>query len=93
MMLKIPGCVFYKEFECINTGCDSNYVPQFGLYVDECGLLRCKGRIGHANLPSETTDPVLLPTHHHLTDLVINEVHSVTMHTGVASTLSAIRVN
>ena len=56
-------------------------------------MLRCKGRIGHANLSSDTVNPVLLPTHHHLTNLVVKEVHSKIMHGGVASTLTAIRDN
>ena len=62
------------------TGCASNYVRQFGLHADECGVLRCKGKIGHASLSSDTVNPVLLSTHHHLTNLVIKEVHSKMMH-------------
>ena len=63
------------------------------MYFDQCGILRCKGRIGNANLPSETANPVLLPTHHHLTNLLIKEVHARMMHGGVVSTLTAIRYN
>ena len=44
-------------------------------------------------ISSDTVNPVLLPTHHHLTNLVIKEVHSKMMHGGVASTLTAIRDN
>ena len=47
----------------------------------------------HANLSFDTVNPVLLPTDHHLTNLVIKEVHSKMMHGGVASTLTAIRDN
>ena len=87
----VQSSEFAKEFECISAGVVSNYVRQFGLYVDQCGILRCKGRIGNANLPSKTANPVLLPTHHHLTNLVIKEVHARMMHGGVVSTLTAIR--
>ena len=45
----VQSKVFVKEFQSITTGCASNYVRQFGLYADECGVLRCKRRIGHAN--------------------------------------------
>ena len=65
-----------KEFQSITTGCASSYVRQFGLYADECGVLRCKGRIGHTNLSSDTVNLVLVLAHHHLTNLVIKEVHS-----------------
>ena len=56
-------------------------------------MLRRKGRIGHANLSSDTVNPVLLPTHHRLANLVIKEVHSKMMHGEVALTLTAIRDN
>ncbi len=85
----VQSSEFAKEFECITAGVVSNHVRQSGLYVDQCGILRCKGRIGNANLPSETANPVLLPTHHHLTNLVIKEVHARMMHGGVVSTLTA----
>jgi hypothetical protein len=84
---------FAKKFENISARIVLNYIRQFGLYIDQWGILRCKGRIGNANIPSETANPVLLPTHHHLTTLVIKEVHAKTMHGGVASTLTAIRDN
>ena len=63
------------------------------IYADECGVLRCKGRIGHANRSSDTVNPALLPTHHHLTNLVIKEVRSKMMHGGVASMLTAMWEN
>ena len=71
----------------------SNYVRQFGLYIDKCDVSRCKGRIGNVKLPSGTVEPVLLPTRHHLTTLVINEVHAKVMHGGVGLTLTSIRDN
>ena len=64
-----------------------------GLYIDKCDISRCKGRIGNVKLPSETVEPVLLPTRHHLTTLVINEVHAKVMDGGVGLTLTSIRDN
>jgi hypothetical protein len=89
----VQSNVFAKEFESIKTGCASNYVRQFNLYVDEQGILRCRGRIGNSSLPSETVNPVFLPNNHHFTELIIKEVHSRMMHSGVKSTLTAVRDN
>ena len=38
------------------------YVSQFGLYLDEDQLIRCKGRIGNSSLPPESKNPVFLPS-------------------------------
>ena len=64
---------------------------QFGLHVDENGLLRCKGRLGNADLPVSTRHPVLLCKKHPLTSLVVREAHERVMHNGVKETLTEIR--
>ena len=61
-----------------------------GLYEDELGLLRCRGRIGKAKIAFETRFPILLPRSHHLTDLIINDAHERVYHNGVKETLAEI---
>jgi hypothetical protein len=63
----------------------------FGLYVDEQSLIRCAGRIKNAHLPNSSKCTVLLPKNHHFTNLVIQEVHHQTSHSGINQTLSSLR--
>ena len=63
---------------------------QFGLHVDENGLLRCKGRLGNVDLPVPTSHPVLLCKKHPLTSLIVREAHERVMHNGVKETLTEI---
>ena len=64
---------------------------QFGVYLDDEGLWRCRGRLENAALPIAARHPVLLPKHHSLTVLVIREAHERLMHDGVRETLAEIR--
>ena len=62
-----------------------------GLYEDEDGFLRCKGRIGKAKIPFTTRFPILLPREHHVTELIIREAHEKVYHNGVKETLAEVR--
>ena len=64
---------------------------QFDLFLDEDGLFRCKGRLGNADVPTQTRHPILLPKHHQLTILVVRSAHRRVMHNGVRETLAEIR--
>ena len=64
---------------------------QFDLFLDEDGLFRCKGRLGNADIPTQTRHPILLPKHHQLTILVVRSAHRRVMHNGVRETLAEIR--
>ncbi|CAB4008333.1 Hypothetical predicted protein [Paramuricea clavata] len=68
-----------------------SFVPQLGLFIDENGILKCKGRIAHADLPQSTKTSVLLPTKHSFVQLVILAVHEGVKHSGIRDTLSTIR--
>ena len=62
-----------------------------GLYKDEEGLWRCKGRLGRAKIPFETKFPIIMPRSHHFTELLIREAHNNVYHNGVKETLSELR--
>jgi len=66
-------------------------VEQFGLYLDEQQVLKCKGRIGNASLAATEKHPILLPTKHPFVKLLVMEVHSRVKHGGVNTTLVATR--
>ena len=66
-------------------------VSQFNLFVDEHGILRARSRIKNANVESGCIEPILLPSRHYYSDLVIQEYHTKVFHNGVRDTLNAIR--
>ena len=63
------------------------YVDQFGLYLDDHHLLKCKGRVDNTTLAATEKHPVLLPTKHPVVKLLIREVHGRVKHGGVNTTL------
>ena len=66
-------------------------IQQFGLYLDEDGVLRCKGRLGHTDLPSTCKNPILLPSKNDFVNLLIKDVHFRVKHSEVRDTLTALR--
>ena len=62
-----------------------------GIYDDEHGLLRCKGRIGRAKIQFGTRFPLLIPSNHHVTKLIIRDAHEKVYHNGVKETLAEVR--
>jgi hypothetical protein len=74
---------FTNEFEAVERGCSSSYARQFNLYLDGHGSLRCRGRIENSGLTTEAMNPTLFHSNHHVTELVIKEVHSRMMHSGL----------
>ena len=69
----------------------TNPEKQLGLYKDEQGLVRCKGRLNNSDLNVETRNPILLPRDHPLTTLVIRQCHANVLHNGVKETLLELR--
>ena len=62
-----------------------------GLYDDERGILRARGRIEHAPLPYTTRYPAILPRDHYVTNMIIRKCHNNVMHNGVTETLIELR--
>lgn len=85
---------FQDEMDCLSTSSAtrrSSLVRQLKLYLDENGILRSAGRIHNAPLEDTTKYPILLPTHHRLTSLIVNDAHLRTFHSGLNSTISYIQ--
>ncbi|XP_016845091.1 uncharacterized protein LOC107982123 [Nasonia vitripennis] len=55
------------------------------------GLIRVGGRLKNYNLPFNQKHPILLPSAHHVSDLIIRDVHHRNLHSGIQSTLYAVR--
>ena len=69
----------------------SKHVKQFNLYLNEDKIIRCKGRINNADTTEESKNPILLPSRHRYTELLIRERHDHVHHNGVRETLNVIR--
>ena len=66
-------------------------VDQFGLFIDEHQIVRCRGRLNNSSLPLGTKNPMLLPHNHHYVKLLISDVHHRLKHSRVNDTLATIR--
>ena len=56
-------------------------VRQFGIFVDDRGIIRCRGRIQNCVLNQECKTPILLPSKHHVVDLIVRETHERILYT------------
>ena len=94
---KVQSEQFEKELSFLShaTSSDSQRPPllvsQFNLFIDKQGVLRTKSRIKKADIDSEGKEPILLPSRHYYSDLVIQEYHGKVFHNGIRDTLNAIR--
>jgi len=66
-------------------------VRQLKLFLDGTNLLRCGGRIHNAPLSELAKFPLLLPSRHHFTTLVIQNAHAKQLHSGINATLTVLR--
>jgi len=67
------------------------YVKQFGLFLDDQHILKCKGRINNSTLSLTEKNPILLPSKHPFVKLLVIHVHQQAKHRGVNITLTALR--
>ena len=66
-------------------------IDQFRLKLDENKILKCQGRIGNSSLPLSSNEPIILPSNHHFTRLLILNIHDKVKHSGVNDTLTTLR--
>ena len=68
-----------------------NWRREFDLFTDRDDVLRCGGRLSHADLPYSVNHPILLDASHGFTMLVVRSCHESVMHDGVKETLTELR--
>ena len=77
-----------KQFSEVLHSCvtkkPNNLVSQLDLFIDECGMLRCGGRLVHANFKEAARFPLLLPSSERFTHLLIEKIHQKLLHSGVS---------
>ena len=54
-------------------------------------VICCEGHLKNADIPTSTKCPVLLPTKHYFTELVIKGCHKTVHHNGISETLASLR--
>ena len=69
----------------------SQWKQQFGMFVDNEGLWRCKGRLSEADIMESATYPILLDANHHITALIVKSCHEKVLHGGMKDTLTELR--
>lgn len=62
-----------------------------GLFIDEKGIIRFKGRLQNSILPYDQKFPVLLPKNSEYTENIIKNINSKNYHVGVSHSLAIIR--
>ena len=65
-----------------------NWKKQFGLFLDDSGICRCRRSIANADVPYSTKYPIFLHKDHHLTRLFVFNAHQRVYHNGVRETLT-----
>ena len=78
---------YFQEREC---SIIPTLVKQLQLKVED-GILRCGRRYVEANWTDRAKHPVLLPSQHHFTALIIQDCHKRTLHGGLSMTVGEIR--
>ncbi len=83
---------FPEVFTALRKRQKNELVNQFGLQLDDKGILRCHGRLENAGLAQDSIFPKLLPKKDGFTDLIISSFHKRLFHSGVAHTVSQLRM-
>ena len=45
-------------------------------------VLKVNARLKHSNLPTELKHPIILPSDHHITQIIIRDIHENSLHSG-----------
>ncbi|XP_063911968.1 uncharacterized protein LOC135128820 [Zophobas morio] len=86
--------VFAKELNELKTNGVVNTtsaILSLSPFIDNDGIIRVGGRLRHSNFTFAVKHPILLPSNHHFTKLVIQYFHEQQLHAGAQATLAAIR--
>ena len=85
---------FVKELEYLRSPGNQpapTYVQQFGLFLDDNNVMKCKGRINNSTVSLEEKNPIFLPAKHPLIKLLVMHIHQQAKHGGVNITLTTLR--
>ena len=89
----IQMTTFQEELQGLNTRQKNNnqLIKQLNLYLDDNKLIRCQGRLEHTDMSTEAKNPILLPSRHPFTALIVQEEYKRVHHNGIRETLNCIQ--
>ncbi|GFU83016.1 integrase catalytic domain-containing protein [Trichonephila clavipes] len=85
---------FYNEIQYLEKGIplpNSCKLLNLNPFLDDSGLLRVGGRLRNSPIPRNKKHPMIIPTNHNFTYIIINHFHILYFHTGAEATLANIR--
>ncbi|KAK3895730.1 hypothetical protein Pcinc_000653 [Petrolisthes cinctipes] len=85
---------FAKELRALssqNAVCRGSPLFKLDVFLEEDGLIRVGGRIRQSSLSDDVNHPVVLPSNHGLSRLIIQNFHQNTHHQGRGITCSEVR--
>lgn len=69
----------------------NNKLRSLDPFLDQNGILRVGGRLVNANLKFDSKHPILVPSHHHFTNILIRHEHFKKLHLGPQTLLAIVR--
>jgi len=82
-----PSCKVTSELKSLKMPA---YMRKLHPLLDDVGILRVGGQLENALITYEAKHPIILPYHHHATDLIISQHHQKTGHLGQEYVLSSL---
>lgn len=85
---------FAEEYYALSHGSSvprKSHILSLNPILGEDTLLRVGGRLSHSSLPQDQKHPIILPSNHHVTTLIIRYLHYKNLHAGPRSLLYLVR--
>ncbi|XP_069109599.1 uncharacterized protein [Argopecten irradians] len=85
---------FPTEIECLSSGnpCPrDSRISALNPFLDQHGLLRVGGRLKHAKIDTNEKYPIIIPSAHHISTLIVRQYHEQMKHQGRHLTEGSIR--
>ena len=67
------------------------FLKQLHLFIDDRGVIYCRGTLGRAAIPSCSNNPILLRPKHWFSTLLIRYHHQCVLHDGIRETLNSVQ--
>ena len=90
----VQGKSFATEIESLRKSRPQTHLQkQLNVFFDDKGLIRCQGCINNADLSSDSKTPILLPSRHEFTILLIRRAHNQVFHDGIREIVQNILIH
>ncbi|XP_011859594.1 PREDICTED: uncharacterized protein LOC105557062 [Vollenhovia emeryi] len=67
-------------------------LKQLNLFIDNRGIIIVGGRLRHSDIPESQRHPIVLPSRHHITTIILREQHTKLRHCGPQQLLCVTRL-